>query len=120
MIRARDLPRFTEQELSWWEPRQRFIASAGGYGLEMGFCWFDGRKLMANRIYFNTLPPIDPDVSRWAKRVISAARRFLVRVPNLTVYCGPRTAEWVVDHNARPVTGGTEIVIDQANPTAGR
>jgi hypothetical protein len=101
-----------QQELSWWEPRQRFIASAGGYGLEMGFCWFDGRKLMANRIYFNTLPPIDPDVSRWANRVISSARRFLVRVPNVSVFCGPRTAEWVVDHNARPVTGGTEVVID--------
>ena len=111
LVRARDLPRFTEQELSWWEPRQRFIASAGGYGLEMGFCSFDGRRLTANRIYFNTLPPVDPDVSRWANRVISAARRFLVRVPNVSVFCGPRTAEWIAIHGARPVMAGRDVVI---------
>src|ERR1700681_2720715 len=57
LILLRDVPRFMEQELSWWEPRKRFIASAGGYGLEMGFCSFDGKRLMADRIYFNTLPP---------------------------------------------------------------
>jgi hypothetical protein len=111
LILLKDVPRFMEQELSWWEPRKRFIASAGAYGLEMGFCWFDGKRLIANRIYFNTLPPVDPDVSRWANRVISAARRFLVTVPNVSEYCGARTAEWMVSHNARPATGGIEVVI---------
>jgi hypothetical protein len=111
LLSLRDVPRFMEQELSWWEPRKRFVASAGAYGLEMSSCWFDGKRLIAGRIYFNTLPPVDPDVSRWANRVISAARRFLVTAPNVSVYCGPRTAEWIVSHDARPVAGGTEVVI---------
>src|SRR5438105_8772931 len=108
LIRRTDLERMLSQQLWWWEPRHCFVASAGGFGLEMGACYFDGVVLRRERIYFNTLPPVDPDVSRWSGRVISAARRFFVRVPGFAVYCGPRTAAWITDAGASPSMAGTD------------
>ncbi len=54
-------------------------------------------ELHRSRIYFNTLPPVDAETSRWADRVIRAARRWLVRHPRLWsyVYCGPATRDWM-------------------------
>jgi hypothetical protein len=84
----------------WWEARQSWVVSAGAFGLEMDGCFFDGKLLRQARIYFNTLPPVDPEVEAWTRRVMTAARNWLLRRTAdenghaLKIYCGPETAAW--------------------------
>lgn len=109
LIRESDFPRMRDQEPSWWEPHKCFIFSAGGFGIEMGACFFDGKVLRRERMYFNTLPPVDPEVFRWTGKVMAAARRFLVRQPGSFVYWGALTARWIRDGKAVPARDGTEV-----------
>ena len=109
LIRDRDLPRMRDQEAAWWEARKCFMFSAGGFGIEMGACFFDGSVLRRERMYFNTLPPVDPEVGRWAGKAMAAARRFLVRQPRSSIYWGPLTARWIDEGKAVPARGGAEV-----------
>ena len=109
LIRGRDFPRMRDQEPFWWEPHKCFLFSAGAFGIEMGMCFFDGKVLRRERMYFNTLPPVDPETARWAGRAMAAARRFLVRQPGSFVYWGPLTARWIGEGKAAPAMTGTEI-----------
>lgn len=97
LIRPRDLVRMRSQNPSWWPARECWMWGAGAFGLEMAACRFDGTLLHRSRIYFSTLPPVDSDTARWANRVISAARRWLVRGPQSDPdgYCGPATRNWL-------------------------
>jgi len=100
LIRRKDLSRMQSEEPWWWDARKSWVVSAGAFGLEMGGCFFDGRALTEARIYFNTLPPVDPEVEAWARRAMSAARKWLLRRTAdenghpLKIYCGPQTAAW--------------------------
>jgi len=97
LIRPRDLGRMRSQDPTWWPARECWMWGAGAFGLEMAPCRFDGTVLHRSRIYFNTLPPVDSETARWANRVISAARRWLVRGPQSDPagYCGPATRNWL-------------------------
>jgi len=102
LIRVDDWSRLASQQPDWWEARQCWVVGAGGYGLEAGCSLFiENRHLHPNRIYFNTLPPVDPAVRRWADHVIRAARKFLVREPGVREYFGPATLDWARAENAR-------------------
>jgi len=98
-----------DQEPFWWEPHKCFLFSAGAFGIEMGMCFFDGKVLRRERMYFNPLPPVDPEAARWAGRAMAAPRRFLVRQPNPFIYWGPLTARWIEAGKAVPAMTGTEV-----------
>jgi hypothetical protein len=111
LIRERDLPRMRDQDAWWWEANNCFVFSAGGFGLEMEACYFGGRVLHRGRMYFNTLPPVDEEVSRWAGRAMAAARRFLVRQPESFIYWGPLVARWIEEGRAIPSKGGNAVEV---------
>jgi hypothetical protein len=111
LIREKDLQRMADDEPWWWEPRQSYVVSAGGFGIEMGACFYDGRVLRRERIYFNTMPPVEPEVGHWAGKVIAAARRFLSRPPGSSVYLGPLTLQWINEGKAALTRDGTELAI---------
>src|SRR2546428_9988198 len=106
LIRRKDLPRMQSDEPWWWDARKSWVVSAGAFGLEIGGCFFDGQALREARIYFNTLPPVDPEVEAWARRAMSEARKWLLRpaacwdVPALKMYCGPESAGCLVGTHA--------------------
>ena len=111
LIRRKDLRRMQSDEPWWWEARQSWVVSAGAFGLEMGSCFFDRQLLRAARIYFNTLPPVDLEVEAWTRRVMTTARKWLVRRTAdenghaVKIYCGPQTATWFDESHPRLYAG---------------